>query len=195
MARSIFTLGLLLIINTGLAFSQIVQDKKNTIRIESGSAFTGSGDLSGYCLYNEYSRLIGKRFTISPAFGFLNFYKNDNQEILLLQNANCLSFELAGYYYPIKRDRFSIEVGFGGYYRNWHWIYATGPDQYYSKEGLTLGPESYASQVVNGIGYSISGGTIFDLNETFGFNLRGVFQNDTNGDNALTVRIGLNIRF
>jgi hypothetical protein len=195
MRNFILTLGLLLIINTGLAFSQVIQDNRNTLRIETGTAFTGSGDLSGFCIYNEYSRWIGKRLTLSPAFGFINFYSNDNQDILLLQNANCLSVELASYYYPIMRDRFSVEIGLGGYYRNWHWIYATGPDQSFSKEGLSLGPDSYASQLVNGIGYSISIGTLIDLNETIGFNLRGVYQNDTNGDNALTARIGLNIKF
>jgi hypothetical protein len=195
MRESLLLLGLLLFINTGLVFSQTNQVKKNTFRIESGSAFTGSGDLTGYCFYNEYSRWVGERITISSAFGFLNFSNNDNTDILLYQNANCKSVEIAGYFYPIKRKVFSFEVGIGGYFRNWKWIYATGTNQYFFKEGISLGPQSYASQVVNGIGYSFSIGTTLNLNETIGFNLRGVFQNDSNGDNAITARLGLNIKF
>ena len=195
MKNFILTVGILLVINTGVIFSQSIQSKKNLLRIESGSAFTGSGDLYGFCFYNEYSRLIGNRFKLSPSLGFLNFYNDDNQDISLAINANALSFELAGYYLPIKRDRFAIELGLGGYYRNWQWTYATGDGQYFSSEGLTLGPNSYAAQTRKGIGYSVSIGTGIEIIEILGLNLRAVYQIDTNGDNTLSGRIGLNIKF
>ena len=194
MKKIILLFGILIIFYNGL-FSQSTQPRKNAIRIESGAAFTGSGDLYGLCFYNEYSRLIGNKFKISPSIGILNFYSEDNQDISLTRNANALSFELAGYYLPINRDKFNIELGLGGYYRDWQWIYATGDDQYYSREGLNLGPNSFASQSRKALGYSISIGTGFEIIEIIGLNLRAVYQIDTNGDNALTGRIGLNIKF
>lgn len=195
MKKIILTVGILLAINTGVIFSQSIQSNKNILRIESGSAFTGSGDIYGFCFYNEYSRLIGNRFKISPSLGLLNFYNDVNQDISLAVSSNALSFELAGYYLPIKRDRFAIELGLGGYYRNWQWTYATGDNQYYLREGLTLGPNSYAAQTRKGLGYSVSIGTGIEITEILGINLRAVYQIDTNGDNALSGRIGLNIKF
>jgi len=76
----------LLFFSIGSAFSQAFDESKDQIRIETGYAFTGSGDLEGFCYYNEYSRSVGNKFRIAPAIGFLDFFRNDT-EIQFLEDA------------------------------------------------------------------------------------------------------------
>lgn len=61
---------LLLYANYGLMFSQDYNQSVTSVRIESGYAFTGSGDLDGYFISNEYGRFIGDHFRIGPAISF-----------------------------------------------------------------------------------------------------------------------------
>ena len=140
----------------GSAYSQDFDDSKNQIRIETGYAFTGSGDLNGFCFYNEYSRSVGNRFKIAPGIGILTFFydflDNTSDHSILLMNANCISLDLTGYYYPVKLKKFDIETGLGFYIRDWHWIYATGPDISYSSTDLNLGPNSHGGLFQNSPG-------------------------------------------
>lgn len=182
-------------LNTGLVYSQTAGNNKNQLKIESGYAFTGSGDLNGYCIYNEYSRILGERFKIAPSIGFLNFSNSDYSDIDLLENVDCISLDLTGYYIPFKRDRFNIEIGLGTYFRNWNWIYATGPDVYFSSLRLRLDPSSHAELKTKSVGYIISIGTGINISEIIGLSFRGVYQNDLNSDNSLTARVGFNIKF
>ena len=112
-----FLLISLLFIIIGSVYSQNPKDEKNQIRIETGYAFTGSGDIEGYCFYNEYMRSLGNRFKMGPAVGFLNFF-NAPDDIQLMQSVNCISFDLTGYFYPLKTKSFDIEAGAGFYLRN-----------------------------------------------------------------------------
>ena len=171
---------------------------KNSLRLEAGYAFTGSGDLEGFCFYNEYIRSIGKRFGVGPGIGFLNFFRDDQDDLTagieVLHSANCLSFDLTGYFYPVTTPKFDLVAGLGLNVRKWHWIYATGPDQMASVRGTTVGPGSYFDDYVTAPGYTVSIGTMLKISYRMGFSVRGVYQNDTNGDNSATVRFGLKIQ-
>jgi len=195
--KTFFLIGFLFLV-TKSTYSQNIEESKNQIRIETGYAFTGSGDLNGFCFYNEYSQSVGNRFKIAPGIGILTFFydflDNTSDHSILLMNANCISLDLTGYYYPVKTDHFDIETGLGFYIRDWHWIYATGPDISYRTRGLIIPPDSHADIFVNAPGYTVSIGTILKINSRFGISIRGVYQNDTNGDNSVTARVGVNIR-
>jgi len=182
----------LLVFNTGSAYSQNPEDQKNQIRLEAGYAFTGSGDLEGYCFYNEYSRSVGNRFKIAPSIGILNFFRAA-PDVQVLQAVNGISLDLTGYFYPLKTGNFNIETGLGFYVRNWHWIYATGPDQTFGVGNRIIGPGSYFDEYNTAPGYIISIGTVTRISKRLGISIRGVYQNDTNGDNSVTVRFGLRI--
>jgi hypothetical protein len=181
----------------GSAYSRNPETGKNNIRIEAGYAFTGSGDLNGFCFYNEYLRSVGSRFKIAPGIGILTFFydflDNSSDYSNLLMNANCVSLDLTGYYYPIKLKNIDIETGLGIYIRDWHWIYATGPDISYRVRGLTIPPDSHADIFVNSPGYTVSIGSIVKITNRAGISIRGVYQNDMNGDNSVTARIGVKV--
>jgi hypothetical protein len=182
---------------SGSAYSQDFDGSKNQIRIETGYAFTGSGDLNGFCFYNEYQRSVGNRFKIAPGIGILTFFydwlDNTSDHSILLINVNCISLDLTGYYYPVQTNNFDIEAGLGLFLRNWHRIYATGPNLSYSSRDLNLGPNSHGDYFKTAPGYTVSIGTILKISNRIGISLRGVYQNDTNGDNSVTARIGLKI--
>jgi hypothetical protein len=188
----------ILLLSVGSTYSQNPENEKNQIRIEAGYAFTGSGDLNGFCFYNEYLRSVGNRFKIAPGIGILTFFydflDNTSDHSVLLMNANCVSLDLTGYYYPLKLKNLDIETGLGFYIRDWHWIYATGPDISYRTRGLIIPPDSHADIFVNSPGYTVSIGTILKINSRFGISIRGVYQNDINGDNSVTARMGVNIK-
>jgi hypothetical protein len=198
MKVKVFLLIGLLFFSIGSAFPQNPEESKNQIRIEAGYAFTGSGDLNGFCFYNEYSRSVGSRFKIAPGIGVLTFFydflDNTSDHSILLMNANCVSLDLTGYYYPVKTDHFDIETGLGFYIRDWHWIYATGPDISFRTRGLTIPPNSHADIFVNAPGYTVSVGAVVKISDRAGISVRGVYQNDTNGDNSVTARVGVKIR-
>jgi hypothetical protein len=198
MKTKIFLLTGLVILSFGSVYPQGNETGKNTLRLEAGYAFTGSGDLEGYCFYNEYSRSISSRFRVGPAIGFMNFFRDDQDGLIsgleVLHSANCLSFDLTGYFYPLMTPKLDLEGGLGLYVRKWHWIYATGPDQVASVRGTTVGPGSYFDDYVTAPGYTVSIGTVLKLSYRMGFSIRGVYQNDTNGDNSATVRFGLKIQ-
>jgi hypothetical protein len=179
------------------AYCQDSDESKNSIRVEAGYAFTGSGDLNGFCFYNEYQRSAGNRFKIAPGIGILTFFydwlDNTSDHSILLINANCISLDLTGYYYPVRNDYFDIEAGLGVYVRDWHWIYATGQDISYSSKDLTLGPDSHGDYFKTAPGYTVSVGTILKIGSRTGISIRGVYQNDTNGDNSVTARVGVRI--
>jgi hypothetical protein len=166
-------------------------------RLEAGYAFTGSGDLSGYCFYNEYSFPLGKRFGIAPAVGVLSFFGDDIDNTydnsILMTNATCVSFDLTCYFYPLMLKVMDVETGLGFYYRTWHWAYATGPDNSYVGPGLSLDPGSHGHRYTSSPGYTVSIGTILKVGPRFGISLRSVYQNDLDGDNSLTVRLGARI--
>jgi len=187
----------LLFLSIDSAFSQNSEESKNQIRIEAGYAFTGSGDLNGFCFYNEYSRSVGSRIKIAPGIGILTFFydflDNTSDHSILIMNANCISLDLTGYFYPVKRKNFDIETGLGFYIRDWHWIYATGPDISFRTRGLTIPPDSHADIFVNSPGYTVSIGAIFKITNRTGISIRGVYQNDLNGDNSVTARVGVKI--
>lgn len=172
---------------------------KNSWRSEYGYAFTGSGDLNGYCVYNEYSRLLTDRFKISPSFGIMNFQHNsidnfDNSNSLF-QNANARSIELTGYFTQKILNLIGFEIGLGGLYRNWEWIYATGDNASFGTDDFHLEPSEYGTITNNTIGYTVSIGLQIDLSKQLGLSFRGVYQNDSNSDNAVTGRLGLNFGF
>ena len=100
---------------------------------------------------------------------------------------------MTGYYYPVKTEQFDIEAGLGFYVRDWHWIYATGPDVSYSSRDLNLEPNSHGDYFKTAPGYNVSIGTILKISNRTGITIRGVYQNDTNGDNSVTARVGVKI--
>ena len=189
----------LLLVGVLTVKSQTLEAFKNSLRIESGYAFTGSGDLSGYCIYNEYNRTIGKNFKISPSIGILNFFGNvfDNvyNKNLYLQNANCISFDLTAYYDLLITTPLSLACGAGGYLRKWHWLYATTNDQVLLVNGKTVGTGSYLFDHITSPGYTASIGILFTITNRLDISLKGVYQNDDNGDNSVTARGGLLLGF
>lgn len=181
------------------AFSQETDFRRNMFRMEYGYSFTGSGDLRGYCFYNEFSGSPEKRFRLSPGLGFLNMFNNELDDIydmkVLLQSATCLSVEMNCYFDVVKTDNISVETGLGLFLKNWHRIYATGPGAGFSTNGFYVDPASYGDRYNSSPGYTVSIGTRFRVDQLFGLSLRGVYQNDLNGDNTVTARIGLNVCF
>jgi hypothetical protein len=194
--KTFILIGLLFLV-TESTYSQDFDVSKNQIRLETGYAFTGSGDLNGFCFYNEYQRSVGNRFKIAPGIGILTFFydflNSTSDYSVLLINANCISLDLTGYYYPLKTEQFDIEAGLGFYVRDWHWIYATGPDVSYSSRDLNLEPNSHGDYFKTAPGYTVSIGTLLKISNRTGITIRGVYQNDTNGDNSVTARVGVKI--
>ena len=60
MATKISFILILFFAGTAVIFSQPDTVRGSTLSLDAGYAFTGSGDLNGYCLYNEYSFPLGK---------------------------------------------------------------------------------------------------------------------------------------
>jgi hypothetical protein len=196
--RTVLTF-LLLCANYELIFSQDHLQRFNFVRIESGYAFTGSGDLDGYFISNEYGRYIGNRIRIGPSVSFFKYsgiqYDVITGEGFLMQSADCIGLDFTGYYLPVKTNTYDIEAGLGAYIRNWHWICATGPDVSFSSTELNLGPGSFGDFYKTAPGYTVSLGLVLKTGGKLYFNIRGVYQNDTNGDNSVTGRLGLNFGF
>ena len=192
----IFTL---MILSQEFIFAQPDLTKKNILSVEFGYSFSGLGDVTGYCVYNEYSRLIGERIKMSSAIGIMNLfdkdYDNYSNNLVLLQNANCKTLQIACYYYPLQLNKFLFETGAGCFYRNWHWIFMTGTEQSYSILGLNIDPSSVANKYINSLGYTISVGAIIELNKVIGLNIRCAYQNDLAGINTLQGRMGFNVKF
>jgi hypothetical protein len=183
-----------------LLFSQILEKQSvNNWRSEYGLAFTGTGDLFGYCVYNEYVRVVSNKFKIAPAIGIMSFHRNDTENDNtnnLLRHADSRSLEFAGYFAPSISNSFGLEIGIGTFFRNWQWIYATGPNTSFPvSDNLHLNPSSYATKMNNSIGYSISIGFQTRITDLIGLSLRGVYQNDNNSDNSVSARLGMNIGF
>lgn len=149
-----------LTIGLGASFSQDSSEvRKNVWSSEYGFAFTGTDDLTGYCLSTEYSRKLTKAVHLGVALGIVNFQDNgvdDLNQDFLLQNAHARSLELIGYIVPLRWCALGLEIGGGGFYRQWTWIYATGANISFSNGEIFLGPNSYATQKINTAGYTAS---------------------------------------
>lgn len=63
------------------------------------------------------------------------------------------------------------------------------------ESSLNLGPGSFGDFYKTAPGYTVSLGVVFKTGQNLSFNIRGVYQNDTNGDNSVTARFGLNFGF
>ena len=166
----------------------------NSLRLETGYAFTGSGDLDGFCYYNEFIQPLTSWFSVAPAIGFYSFFNND-QEIKLTKDVKSAGLDLTGYFYPVRTGIFDLEAGLGFYVRRWHWVVATGPDVQYSSEELQLTENSHGDYFVAAPGYSVSLGVVMKTSPRSGISLKGVYQNDTRGIVVATARVGLNISF
>ncbi|MGI6338685.1 MAG: hypothetical protein ACOXZV_04815 [Bacteroidales bacterium] len=197
MATKISFILILFFAGTAVIFSQPDTVRGSTLSLDAGYAFTGSGDLNGYCLYNEYSFPLGKKFGIAPAVGVLNFFGNDMDNTydnpVLMTKVTCVSFGFTGYFFPLTFKIMDVETGLGFYYRTWHWAYATGSGNSYEAPGLSIGPGSHGHRYAGSPGYTVSVGTILKASPRFGISLRGVYQNDLDGDNSLTLRMGVRI--
>ena len=134
---------------------------------------------------------------MAPAVGVLNFFGDDRDNTydnpVLMTKATCVSFGFTGYFCPLTLKIMDVETGLGFYYRTWHWVYATGPGNSYAVPGLSLGPGSHGHRHAGSPGYTVSVGTILKAAPRFGISLRGVYQNDLDGDNSLTFRLGVRI--
>lgn len=188
-----------LTIGVGSSFSQDSSDARKDVWItEYGFAFTGTGDLPGYCLSTEYSRKLTEAVRLGVALGIVNFQDNDvddQNQNFLLQNAHARSLELTGYFVPLQWGGGGLEIGGGGFYRHWNWIYATGANVSFSNGDITLDPNSYATQKINTAGYTASIGGYVRISEALGLNFRGVLQNDTNADIVTSARLGVRLKF
>ncbi|MBN2665340.1 MAG: hypothetical protein JXR67_02430 [Bacteroidales bacterium] len=179
---------------TASAFSQDFEIGGNSLRIETGYAFTGSGDLDGFCYYNEFIQPLNSWFSVAPSIGFYSFF-GDDEDIELLKDVKSAGLDLTGYFYPVRTDIFDLEAGLGFYVRRWHWVVATGPDVEYSSSELHLSGSSHGDYFVAAPGYTVSLGAIMKTSPRTGISLKGVYQNDTRGIVVATVRAGLNIWF
>jgi len=108
-----------------------------------------------------------------------------------------LLFSISGSSYSQNFDeskyQICIETGLGLYVRRWHRIYATGEFGGFSSPDLQLGSGSHGDYYKTAPGYTVSVGTILKVSNRTGISLRGVYQNDTNGDNSVTARMGVRI--
>ncbi len=168
-------------------------NKINSIIIESGYAFTGTGDMHGSFIATEYGRYIISKVKISGRIENMNFLSQENS---LLQSSSLIGVGIHGYYDIMDLKRLKFQIGTGILHRNWKWVYATGENSSFrNSDGFSLSPSSFDSYTNNTFGYSISIGSIININETFGISVRGLYQNDTKGDNTVSARIGINFRF
>lgn len=189
-----FFVALMLFLPAATANSQEVVFGMNSLRLETGYAFTGSGDIDGFCYYNEFIQPLTSWFSVAPSIGFYSFFNND-EDIDLLKDIKAAGLDLTGYFYPVRTDVFDLEAGLGFYVRRYHWVVATGPDVQYSSTELQLGGGSHGDYIVAAPGYTVSLGAIMKTSPRTGISLKGVYQNDTKGIVVATVRAGLNISF
>ncbi len=189
-----FLLTALLLFPAASVLSQENVERMSTLRIETGYAFTGSGDLDGFCYYNEFIQPVTSWFSVAPSIGFYSYFDND-EEIEFLEDIKAAGLDLTGYFYPVRTDIFDLEAGLGFYVRRWHWVVATGPDVQYSSTELDLPEASHGDYFVAAPGYTVSIGAVIKTGQRTDINIKGVYQNDTRGIVVATVRAGINIRF
>ncbi len=185
---------LMLFLPAASAISQEGVFGMNSLRLETGYAFTGSGDIDGFCYYNEFIQPLTSWFSVAPSIGFYSFFNND-VDIDLLKDIKAAGLDLTGYFYPVRTDVFDLEAGLGFYVRRYHWVVATGPDVQYHSTELQLGGGSHGDYIVAAPGYTVSLGAIMKTGPRSGISLKGVYQNDTRGIVVATARAGLNISF
>ena len=189
-----FILAVLLVFPALSGLSQEGPGGMNSLRIETGYAFTGSGDLDGFCYYNEFIQPLNSWFSVAPSIGFYSFF-NEDEEIEFVEDVKSAGLDITGYFYPVRTDIFDLEAGLGFYVRRWHWVVATGPDVEYSSSELHLAGSSHGDFFVAAPGYTVSLGAIMKTSPRTGISLKGVYQNDTRGIVVATARAGLNISF
>lgn len=189
-----YFVALLLFLPAASAVSQESAFGMNSLRLETGYAFTGSGDIDGFCYYNEFIQPLASWFSVAPSIGFYSFFHND-EEIELLKDIKAAGLDLTGYFYPVRTDVFDLEAGLGFYVRRYHWVVATGPDVQYHSTELQLGGGSHGDYIVAAPGYTVSIGAIMKTSPRTGISIKGVYQNDTRGIVVATARVGLNISF
>ena len=189
-----YLVALMLFLQAATAVSQEGAFGMNSLRLETGYAFTGSGDIDGFCYYNEFIQPLTSWFSVAPSIGFYSFFNND-EDIDLLKDIKAAGLDLTGYFYPVRTDVFDLEAGLGFYVRRYHWVVATGPDVQYHSTELQLGGGSHGDYTVAAPGYTVSLGAIMKTSPRTGISLKGVYQNDTKGIVVATVRAGLNISF
>lgn len=189
-----YLVALMLFLQAATAVSQEGAFGMNSLRLETGYAFTGSGDIDGFCYYNEFIQPLTTWFSVAPSIGFYSFFNND-EDIDLLKDIKAAGLDLTGYFYPVRTDVFDLEAGLGFYVRRYHWVVATGPDVQYHSTELQLGGGSHGDYTVAAPGYTVSLGAIMKTSPRTGISLKGVYQNDTKGIVVATVRAGLNISF
>ena len=184
----------MLLLPAAVALPQDGVGGMNSLRIETGYAFTGSGDLDGFCYYNEFIQPLTSWFSVAPSIGFYSFF-NEDEEIEFVEDVKSAGLDLTGYFYPVRTDIFDLEAGLGFYVRRWHWVVATGPDVEYSSSELHLSGASHGDFFVAAPGYTVSLGVNMKTGPRTGISIKGVYQNDTRGIVVATARAGLNISF
>lgn len=189
--------------NAFLSFGQqetIKLVKYHSFKLEYARAFTGSGDIYGRTINLEYSRQLSKYFSIAPSIGMMQF----NAPPILRSDyfsseAKAKSIGVTSYFRPVNKRFFSLELGLGTFVRNWEWEYKTGDLGKYGSVFIgdfgELGSNSFATQNYTTVGYTASLGAVFNLSKSVALSARLVYQNDTMGDNAISARPGLIIKF
>jgi len=193
MKNKYFIAALMLLLTTVPILSQ-EDSRMNILRLEAGYAFTGSGDLDGFCYYNEFIQPVNNWLSVGPAIGFYSFF-SDDEEIEFLEDVKAAGLDLTTYFYPVRTDVFELEAGIGFYARRWHWVVATGPDVQYSSTDLDLPESSHGDYFVAAPGYTVSIGAIMKTTSRTSISIKGVYQNDTRGIVVATARAGINISF
>jgi hypothetical protein len=167
--------------------------RSNFVRLEGGYAYTGSGDVSGTTYNAEIGRQLLNRLSGALGVGYMSFRGNRDSDII--PNAKAISLDLHGYVDIFNDEEFDIEVGGGGFIRNWQWSYTTAPNVGLSVKGIYVAPGSSEELRYNSVGYSASIGVKAKIARNLKLTVRGVYQNDSQGDNALSARGGLIITF
>jgi opacity protein-like surface antigen len=160
--------------------------------MEGRYAYTGSGDISGTPYNAEVGRQLINR--ISPAIGVGYMRFRGNQDDVIVQDADALSLDLHGYVDIFNDEDLDIEVG-GGFYRYWQRGYATGPTIGLRVKGIHVASGSYEEIRYNSVGYSAAIGVKVKVTGNVKLSVRCVYQNDSQGDNALSARGGVILKF
>jgi hypothetical protein len=167
------------------------QDRKHNffVRAEFGHATTGTGDLPGQVYALEGGKYFTKHFKVGLG---VNHGRMGRTSIGWIHSkARATGVDLTLYADLLRIGFFNLEIGAGGVYRNWHWAYETGPDQYFYRDKLRLEPSSRGSFNEGGVGYTASLGMNFRLSPRVGASVRTTYQNDTNANNFITLRPGI----
>lgn len=165
-----------------VCFTKIVSGQTKEIRLMlgGGTSTNGSGDMRGYCFFNQVDIQLNKRFYISPGIQFTNHPENGNY------TGEYLNYITSGVdvftninYLIINNIHHHIAIGAGPLIR-----FQTSNVPDYDNSDLHT----------TSIGFDVAPSYYYQCNNKLLFGAKFSFQNDTNGDVITTATAFVGVR-